>query len=110
MIICCGYYYFMKHGGIIIRDNLTQDCRGILSRIGERPIIQINKNDSLEEQVITVLHEFVHIGIEYPGILYSCLPEIDPVIEQKVETKTQAFYQRNSPLAGKIREMLQQLE
>lgn len=63
MSIYRGYSIFRKYGGIITKSEFSSSgLHGVLSRIGNRRIIQINTNDNLEEQIKTVLHELIHIG------------------------------------------------
>ncbi|MDO8460497.1 MAG: ImmA/IrrE family metallo-endopeptidase [Nanoarchaeota archaeon] len=109
MIIYKGYYHFRKGNGSIAACS----CEGVngyrnanLMIVFMQPrkyYIGVNNKDSLEEQVKSVLHEFAHIGLEHPFIK---LDSETPEMNARAEDEAIRFYNKNSPLVGRIREIL----
>jgi len=122
MIIYKGYYYFKKGNGIITKINTYNNYdHGEIGKIGEQFYIKIEKEDPLEEQVKTVLHELAHLGLEGKNF-----DKFDPYftdnmmlgklsneqknrmieLENEIDKDVENFYERNSPLVDHIRKKL----
>ncbi|MEK6830735.1 MAG: hypothetical protein AABX77_01785 [Nanoarchaeota archaeon] len=119
MIIYKGYYYFKKSNGIVLKINTYNNWKhGSIGTIGERIYIELNKEDSLEEQVKTVIHELAHLGLEGENfdkihkIKYDLLAfsdediKIIKEVENKINREVENFYYRDPPLVNYIREKL----
>lgn len=118
MIIYKGWYHFKREKGFITKVDMGKHHHGTL--IGchspEEWDIWVNENDSLEEQVKTVLEELAHLGLEHDTITKESLDEkykaqreeaegTSP-IKKIIDAEVEKFYLRNPPLLQKIREML----
>lgn len=123
MIVERGYEIFERQQGQIVKWHFTPPAHGCLSSIGKKFVIEVDKNEPLELQVITVIHELAHIGREfdesigrlkddYAGRPYPTYSDGDLPAEVRndVEDATIRFYEGNSPLLDIIRNKLQQID
>ena len=112
-----GYYLFRKGGGevIMIHDVLWQASILVTPSLKRYDIIVLH-NDSLEEQVKSLIHEFVHIGIE-EDYLINCplmlrgMAEEDfnsyiGIIEKKIENAAIEVYNCQPFFVGHLRELI----
>ena len=75
MSVYKGYARFRKSKGTIIFrpddffpiDSNGHSALGHISKIKEKELIYINNKQILEEQVKTIIHELIHLGINEPS-------------------------------------------
>ena len=79
MIIYKGYYYFKKALSKIIRFSIFNKTHGSIGSLGESYIICVKKDDPLEDQIKTILHELAHLGLEGKNF-----DEIDPELNKSL--------------------------
>lgn len=106
-------------------DYFSEGIKGELGKTGNNFSIMVNKKDCLDEQVKTILHELVHLGLEGPN-LNEYSTDINEIIirgitlgnvseeqkdkikkfENEIEKLVQDFYNRNASLVEHIRKKL----
>ena len=108
-----GYCCFLTHKGSVWKSELEPRIHGVLSVVvGSRMeayLIFVNRHDTLEQQVKSVLHEFSHIGREHLLIkehIFDRKTPRNPLVENQIEREVAAFYTRFPPLIAKVKAML----
>lgn len=114
-----GYAIFRKHRGVICPDSQKfhqKQWRGNLTCIGPREIIFTKEENDLEEQVKTIIHELLHLGIEgYEGVKRSV--ELEEITQEElyalekevIDPLTEIIYQNQPILVNHIRKKIQEI-
>ena len=103
-----GYKIFRELEGKIEIKNFMLS-KGLITILGSQPLITINNNLSLEEQVKTFIHELIHLEYKnWKHLTPGCLPEDHPA-EIEIEKETQETYNNNPILVKHLREKLQEV-
>ncbi len=110
-----GYRFFRENKGKIYKAELEEGHHGTTYIIEDiqfllfSPHIGINKNDSLEEQVITLIHELTHLAPKY--LRYTaCGEELPSELEDEIEKKTLDFYEKEPLFVWYFRKLIQETE
>lgn len=108
-----GYSYFRQGGGRIVKSNMSHHCHGSLGVLYASPkqyFITINRADSIDEQVKTLIHEFLHLSLENRQHIFD-----DPFGEQRgiieeeehrVMKETEMVYQMQPNLVEHLRKVV----
>ena len=74
-MIYVGYAIFRKHKGIIgERQEPFRGYHGSLASCGDKMFILLNKDDSQNQKIKTIVHELLHIGYEYGTKEWNIVP------------------------------------
>ncbi|MBS3079655.1 ImmA/IrrE family metallo-endopeptidase [Candidatus Pacearchaeota archaeon] len=88
-----GYRIFKENNGKITRWFNESYIRGSLAYIESRPLIMINKNDSIDEQLKTLIHELLHIGYEHDLLIKKPRQECAQDLEEKINQETEEIFE-----------------
>ncbi len=118
-IIEKGYGIFQGTQGQIVKVTFQPPVHGCLARVGERFFIEVDRNECLELQVVTALHELAHLGKEFdektgrlrryderPPIAGYIDDELPSEVRKDIDEAVIKFYDKNFKLVDVIRECL----
>lgn len=107
MSIYFAYSYFRRVDGLIFKANLKKGVHGALILFaGENRFIEVNKNDSLEEQVKTVIHELLHISREWSYLNLGTSNNGLEYPESMIEEETQIVYENQPKLVKNLEKLI----
>ena len=111
MLAYYGLYHFRRSDGKIYHDPMKPGEHASLV-FAENPVsIILNQNDSIDEQVRSVIHELIHIGIVQLRIKQGVYGSKDTFggheDEKRIEEEMQHVYTMQPHLVSHIKEMIE---